>query len=93
MARYEISVSITASVDDDQCPDENTIAQAIYDGGIDAIFDDSTVIVDYVESMEEKTCFNCGNSFVDENDELHCMADGHNHEEIVADDHSCDDWN
>ena len=25
--------------------------------------------------------------------EMHCMADGHNHEETVDDDFTCDDWN
>ena len=41
----------------------------------------------------EKNCFTCSESFVDEADKLHCMADGHDHEAIVADDHTCDDWN
>ena len=41
----------------------------------------------------EKNCFTCSDSFVDEADKLHCMADGHDHEETVADDHTCDDWN
>ena len=37
-------------------------------------------------------CFNCSNSFVDDNDKLHCMADDHDHEATVADDHWCSDW-
>ena len=41
----------------------------------------------------KKDCFSCANSFVDEDDKLHCMAEGHNHEETVDDDYSCDDWN
>ena len=45
------------------------------------------------QDIGEHCCFACGNSFVDEADELHCMADGHDHEAIVADDHTCDDWN
>ena len=45
------------------------------------------------EQMLEKDCFTCANAFVDDNDKLHCMADGHDHEKVVADDYSCDDWN
>ena len=45
------------------------------------------------EQMMEKDCFTCANAFVEDDDNLHCMADGHNHEQIVADDYSCDDWN
>lgn len=41
----------------------------------------------------EKTCFYCQNAFVDDNDQLHCMADGHDHEKTVEDDESCDDFN
>lgn len=41
----------------------------------------------------ERNYFTCSNSFVDEADELHCMADGHAQEKVVADDHACDDWN
>ena len=40
----------------------------------------------------EKNCLTCRNSFSDEEDHLHCMADGHNHEEIVADGHTCKHW-
>ena len=41
----------------------------------------------------EKNCFTCSESFVDECDKLHCMAEGHDHEETVDDNYSCDDWN
>ena len=44
------------------------------------------------EQMLEKDCFTCANAFVDDDDKLHCMADGHDHEQIVADDYTCDDW-
>lgn len=37
-------------------------------------------------------CFNCSNSFVDDDDRLHCMADGHDHSAIVEDDYWCSDW-
>ena len=40
---------------------------------------------------EIKDCFSCSQSFVDDDDKLHCMADGH--ERTVEDDYSCEDWN
>ena len=40
-----------------------------------------------------KDCFSCANGFVDDDDNLHCMACGHNHEEVVKDDYVCEDWN
>lgn len=45
------------------------------------------------EDCFKKDCFSCRNSFVDDEDKLHCMADGHNHEETVDDNYTCDDWN
>ena len=39
-----------------------------------------------------KNCVNCKNSFVDEDDKLHCMADGHDHEKTVEDDDFCEDF-
>ena len=41
----------------------------------------------------QKDCFSCANAFVDDNDRLHCMAPGHNHEDVVDDDNVCEDWN
>ena len=41
----------------------------------------------------ERNCFSCANSFVDDDDKLHCMADNHDHERTVEDDYTCDDWN
>lgn len=41
----------------------------------------------------ERTCFTCANSFVDDDDKLHCMAENHDHEKTVEDDQTCDDWN
>lgn len=41
--------------------------------------------------VKEKNCFNCANSFVDDNDKLHCMVD--EKERIVEDDEFCKEWN
>lgn len=40
----------------------------------------------------EKICFYCMNAFIDDEDKLHCMADGHDHEKTVEDDNSCEDF-
>lgn len=41
---------------------------------------------------ELNICFYCLNAFVDDDDNLHCMADGHEHEEVVEDTYSCCDF-
>lgn len=47
-------------------------------------------IINY-DNIKERNCFNCANSFVDDNNELHCMAD--EKERIVKDNESCKEWN
>lgn len=49
------------------------------------------MIVNHDEA--QKDCFSCANAFVDDDDRLHCMAPGHNHEDVVDDDNVCEDWN
>lgn len=64
---------------------------------IDRIWDAAqrikTILIAHKGAMiMEKDCFTCVNSFVDDDDKLHCMADGHDHEQTVDDNHVCDDW-
>ena len=46
----------------------------------------------YNNDVEEKICFYCANSFVDDNNKLHCCT-SQGKGKIVADDDTCEEWN